>query len=260
MRSDRTGSRCQHLLLRCGGLLILSLQGCTQVEQTTGIEVQLEVLHEADFSQTPEDNPAGRTFTTPAGLEASLDHAYLVLSSLELLPCMVSRATTEWQRLRGVALAHGQSSPVLLASPFVNGLERPDEAPARLGVLRPPPGQYCGLKLTLSPADADAAGLTLASGLEGQTLRLAGRWQDSPSAPPTELQLSTALEGSTFLPFPSPLVLAEADDSARLILQLHYDQWLDALPAVTGGDPDLLAITLLDTILNACSLELVGPP
>lgn len=237
------------------GLAALTLLGgmaCAVVQQSPGIELDFEVVHEASLESTSHESH--RSFETAEGVLIRLDAAYVTLSSLELVACDVA-ARVRPRGWRSVAWAHGTSTPTLLASPFVNGLERPDMEPAPLGVLKPPPGSYCALRVTLAPADVDAAGLPANQAVVGQTLWLQGSWRKDSESTSTPLEVYSALVGTVLLPLPqAPWELTGETPLPVLRLRLAYDQWMDNVP-LEVGDPDVLAASLLNAILGSLSLE-----
>lgn len=234
------------------GLTLSGLLACAVVQQTPGIEVRFEVVHDAIFAGEVEQGP--RSFETVEGVEVTLSTAYLTLSSLELVACEQARAAAPlaWT---SVAWAHGTSTPTLLASPFVNGLERPDLEPALWGVVKPPPGTYCALRVTLAPADEDAAGLPANHAVVGQTLWLQGSWWSEEQAEPIPLEVRVSLVGVATLPLPNgPWILTGEESLPTFRLKLAYDQWLENVP-LEGGDPDVLAVSLFQAVLDSLSLE-----
>lgn len=258
-RTTRTTARGRTLALLMGAASGLGQPlACVWVEQASGIELTLEVTHEGVGSQTPEDNPAGRRFVTDSGMQVSLSYAYLTVSQVTLVPC--ENTTRRVQFLwRGDVRAHGVTSATVMASPFVNGLERPDLEQASLGTLKPPPGAYCALNVRFEPADADAARLPVEPDMVGQTLRMVGSWQLPSQNEPQDLFVSTALVAQVQLPFPDgALVLDEASAHPTVRLTLHYDQWLDTV-AATQGDPDLMAMSILQAMQDSLSLTVESP-
>jgi hypothetical protein len=83
----------------------------------------------------------------------------VVVSELEILPCEPELATRLLQTLFPVAQAHTVDSPTRLGTPMVVNVRAQQSMLA--GVLEPPPGQYCELRVFIGPADADATGLDL---------------------------------------------------------------------------------------------------
>ncbi|MFM7203937.1 MAG: hypothetical protein ACKO6N_24415 [Myxococcota bacterium] len=233
-------------------LTLLEVMACAVVQQSPGIELDLEVVHDASLRSASLDG--ARSFETAEGMLITLDAAYVTLSSLELVACELAARVrpTAW---RSVVWAHGTSTPTLLASPFVNGLERPDLEPASLGLLKPPPGSYCALRVTLAPADEDAAGLPANKAVVGQTLWLQGSWRKDSESTSTPLEVRSALVGTTLLSLPhAPWELTGEEPLPALRLRLAYDQWMDNVP-LEIGDPDVLAVSLLTAILDSLTLE-----
>jgi hypothetical protein len=100
-----------------------------------------------------------------------VDELYWTSAEIELTPCRAA-----WQRaadwLLPEARAHGQSSPLSMADPTVENAR--DTSDVVLGEMRPPAGEYCGLRYVMAPADADAAGLSDAPDMFGKSLLLRG--------------------------------------------------------------------------------------
>lgn len=95
---------------------------------------------------------------TANGSSLSLESAYASFAELELLPCE-SDGPSFAERLRilvtmPTAHAHAQTSPTRLPGPHVIDLLAPDDV--RVGKLRPPPGPYCAIQMTLEPAGLEA--------------------------------------------------------------------------------------------------------
>ena len=257
-RTTRTTARGRAFALLVGAALSLGQPlGCVWVEQSSGIELTLEVEHEAAESQALDGNPAGREFVTDAGMHVWLSYAYLTVSQVALVPCENS-AHTLLSAWRGVAWAHGVTSATVMASPLVNGLERPDAQRESLGTLKPPPGAYCALNVRFEPADADAAKLPAEPNMVGQTLRMVGTWQLPDQAVPQDLFVSTAQSAQVQLPLPDgALVLDDANSRPTVRLTLHYDQWLNTV-AATQGDPDLLAMSILQAMQDSLTVTVAG--
>ena len=83
----------------------------------------------------------------------------VAISELEILPCEPGLVERLKQVLIPVAAAHTDSSPTLLGTPMV--LDVRAEQSVDMGALEPPPGNYCGIRVLISAADADANGLDL---------------------------------------------------------------------------------------------------
>lgn len=128
-------------------LCILLLTACS-VEEEAGTEVQLDLI------------------ATPA---TGGDTTWLVLSELELLPCPEGALAHLSRLVIGRAHAHTTGTPTVLGTPHVVPLQG-TPVTATLGVLKPPPGDYCGLAVRLAPADTDAVRLGGAPDLTGKTL------------------------------------------------------------------------------------------
>ncbi len=96
----------------------------------------------------PRRAPGGAG-VAPRGAPDDVAQAHLVVSAVELVPCAPLARGGPFS-----ALAHTPSTPTRIGVPLVVDLL--DEAPRRLGTLRPPPADWCWLDVWLAPADADA--------------------------------------------------------------------------------------------------------
>ena len=141
----------------------LALSACSMHED--GITVQIGVTRAAqarasDAGQTTAA-AARSTLVTDSDETVHFDHAYVVLSRVELLACTTASRRTRIEELLGpsIAYAHGISSPTVWAVPTV--LDLLDDSAHGLPVARmqPPPGEYCAARITLDQADADAVNL-----------------------------------------------------------------------------------------------------
>lgn len=133
----------------------------------------------------PEHNEPGfRRFTNSSGFEVTLTQAYLVVSAVELLPLSAPNRPApgfgglDW--ILPAAHAHGIGSDTRLADPTVIDLLAPDAVGRVLGELQPPHGYYTAARVTLAPADDDAAFLPDDFDMVGHTVRLVGTMIQAP--------------------------------------------------------------------------------
>lgn len=127
---------------------LFSLPQC--IRMTEGIEV--------DVAYRPAATPA--QIRTDMGYRVKLERALMVVGRVELVRCdtFVRDLTSLFTPAR--ARAHVLETPTSLGEPWVIDLLESGGIPLFAGTLRPPPGDYCSLRLTGMPADDDAIGLT----------------------------------------------------------------------------------------------------
>lgn len=160
-----------------------------------------------------------RSFTTDLGYQVTLTRVDIAFAGVELTPCAGARRVAR----TGVAWAHSAASATRLGESFVVGL---DGAVIALGTLGPPPGNYCGLTASLTPADDDALGLPDAA-MKGLSLRLEGTYRqgDQPAAP-LAVTATLAADAKTAL----GLTLGDGGVSATtLTVRLGASGWLDGV-------------------------------
>jgi hypothetical protein len=133
---------------------------CVLTEHSDGIAVEVVLTH----------LPA-RADAWPAGV--TLDQAFVSVTGVEIVRCAGDPEAAGSWKWTSVAYAHTSGTPTRLGVPAVEDLLAP-AAPRSLGVLHAPPGRYCGVRLTLGPADADALGLEAAPGMLDKSALLDG--------------------------------------------------------------------------------------
>ena len=126
-------------------LPLLALAACGDEE---GIRVGIQA----------QANTLPTSYTTVNGDVALVD-SYVVVQTAELVACP-SVTTMLLKALNPLpsAMAHVETSPTLLGVPVVMTVAG-EQAHTRVGSLQPPPGEYCGIRLNVGPADEDAVGL-----------------------------------------------------------------------------------------------------
>ncbi len=149
----------------------VSLAGC-MATSSPGLELDVHLAHGAP------DDPAAEApllFEASNGEPVAVRQAYVVPSSLELVPC-ASDALAEaiGGAIVSVARAHSEASPTRLGTPVVFDVASGESRDVAWGTLRPPPRRYCALRFGVLPADADAVGMPADASLEGLSSRVAG--------------------------------------------------------------------------------------
>lgn len=243
--------------------VLVSLAPCCDSFQP-GITVRVGVMHL--FAQQggapPPTFASGdeRAFTTDLGYQVRLDSGYVGIQSVELVQCdQPSQPTTTarrlWRALTAprVAHAHTLDGPAFaLGVPYVDDLMRADGDVFTVGAMEPPPARYCGAKVMVGPADADAVGLPAGVNMVGRSLHLVGRfraagetyaWQsfrvDSNATHEVDISLETIQQGQ-----PTPLVLDADHLESTVVVALNYNLWLDDIDLYTATPATLEARVL----------------
>lgn len=205
-------------------MLTLALPHCTMV--TDGIEVDIAY-------QAPATPQAVRT---DLGYRVKLDRALIALGRVELLKCD-NFARQLWGLFApGRARAHEESTPTSLGVPMIIDLMESSGALLFAGTLRPPPGRYCGIRVVLAPADADAIGSTpeRAEMLENSVV-LEGVVEDSETGDQIPLGARITEIIPWNLRFDEPLVF-DSPRSVSISVQIDHMRWFDGIDfAVPGG-------------------------
>lgn len=214
---NRNRSGWTRVTMGFGVILAMAAEGCHTEE--TGSTLHLLAYHHAspDLGGSIPDHsePDGRTFTTDNGWRIALRHGYVVISAVELLrPAALSVRSPASSDLLAwlepfrpatwipTAQAHTKGSPTRLGAPSVIDLLDPDGAGLELGILEPPPGTYDRLRVTIAPADDDAAHRPSDIDMVDRTVALSGtavRGVDS-----LEFSITMAATDSVEIPFAAP--------------------------------------------------------
>ncbi|MEM7447914.1 MAG: hypothetical protein AAF355_06710 [Myxococcota bacterium] len=138
------------------------------VEYKEGIVVELNHYVAGDSDESVEEPDTLR-----------IDHSYLVVQSVELLPCEnTAQVRHPWLESRywlshSKAYAHSEDLPTRIGAPAVIDLK--SKKPILGGVFLPPPEHFCKVRVTVGPADWDAVGLPESVELVGRSASVKGR-------------------------------------------------------------------------------------
>ena len=115
-------------------------------------------------------------------VEVRVDRAYLVVSAVTLTECDAA-PRLPWQSLAALttptipsARAHGPTTPTRLGQQHVLALHQTSRR-VTLGLMEPPPGDYCAIVLDIAAADDDAPGLPKDRAHVGSSLWIEGAWR-----------------------------------------------------------------------------------
>lgn len=196
--------------------------GC--VVNEPGIEVEVSV--------TLDDEDVVRTSDQPLlVIQNNLDYTIelhtgsVAFSSVRLIACGASPiGALNTGELRTTGQAHTLSSGVRSGEPVVLDLLNDDPVGTPLGLLRPPPGQYCSLEMEVLPADDDARDLP-GQFMVGQTLRLLGRWTDAHGQRTRPFAINAPISDRAAIPLSlnGPLTLERPGQPIDVTINLPMD-------------------------------------
>jgi hypothetical protein len=142
------------------------------------------------------------------------------------------------------AHAHGVTTPTRLATPTVERATGTEQVV--LGTLEPPPGQYCGIRYHLGPADPDAAGLDSSPEMEGSSLSAFGTIQ-TVDVPPAPFAIRSRRAAQVTLEL--DLELTTQRREATVLIAHDKERWFAGL-AESGTDAEREA-QLVDAFLGS---------
>jgi len=182
--------------------------------------------------------PADGALVSEGGATLRLGTARLTVLAAALESCPATPTAQLRALLRpSVAHAHSEGSPTRLGEPHVVDLRAATST--ELGEFQPPAGRYCGVRLTLGPADADAVGLP-SPDFAGTTFAITGDI-DPPSARAVSGRSTGNLTTTATL---EPALAVGEGDAARIEL-VFGDATALSTATLAGLTDDALAGTLL---------------
>ena len=208
----------------------LALTAATQcVSYSEGIEVDLAY-------QAP---PMVSAIQTDRGYRVRLKRAMITFGEVELVFCDGEGERTDRllgsSRARALsdlgssrARAHSETTPTQLGVPVIVDLMEGSGIPLFAGTLKPPPGRYCAVRVTCTPADEDALGAGLQrESMLGATVFLEGLVEsaDGEAIGPVGVRATEPIERE--LPFAQPLVLTGQEPTVALSVRLNTLEWFD---------------------------------
>lgn len=260
MTSERTRLRAQ--LAPAALLSVLLLAQCTTHED--GIAVDVGVARskaaDADGGAAAESDE----LTTDLGYRVRLQHAYLVLSRVELLPCTQARLWPALRSLLGtqVAYAHGFSTPTVWAVPQVLDLLDTSSRIVSVARMQPPPDDYCQARIWIDVADADAVALPADVPMVGHSIALEGSFAAPDESAWHPFRYVTSGLDHVDLSFVNgegktvQLSLSSSHLRAEVHLELGYRAILDGLELVDGDYEPLAASAVRNVLSHARAMVL----
>lgn len=186
-----------------------------------------------------------------------LDRALVSVVSLEVLPCVtLSTQLIGWLAPLGIAHAHGGATPTRIAIPHVVDLLADAGTNWASAISRPPPGEYCSVRLTIGPADRDAIGQAPAGLLIDRALEIQGTYLRSGSTERVPFSITSTRTESIDISLvgangaASPLVVNAEQRNVAV------DVWLDPVDLLQGAEPAASVesqdgIVVIDNVLAA---------
>ena len=199
------------------------LPNCMRV--TEGIEV--------DVAYQPAATPAA--VRTDLGYRVRLERAIIAFGRVELIRC--DNFVLDLRKLVTArrAKAHEFSSPTSLGVPLVIDLMESAGVPLFAGTLRPPPGRYCGIRVTGMPADQDAEGLTDENlDRTENSVLVAGRIEDESGQATSALVAKISDVLPCEIRFERPLVF-DGPTLESVSIQIDHTTWFDGIDFALQG-------------------------
>jgi hypothetical protein len=236
------------LVLAGACVLAPAFAACSWHEE--GITVELAVARGAapglgggaGDAGAPAAEVSRRTLVTDLDEVVDLEHAYAVLSRVELVPCATVSARPWLRELIGpsVAYAHDASASTVWTASTVLDLLEPTGGASPIAVLRPPPGDYCAVRITLDRAEAAAQNLPADVAMIGKSIALEGTFTGAAGGVAQPFRYVTATPARADVTFVDrqgrarSLSLSADHLRARVRLELGYAPMFDGVAMVAG--------------------------
>jgi hypothetical protein len=231
------------------GLALLAMASLTQCMQVTdGIEV--------DVAYQPAATPAA--IRTDMGYRVHLQRALLAVGKVELVECdnFVADLWTFVALAR--ARAHQLATPTSLGVPLVIDLMQSAGTAQFAGTLRPPPGRYCGIRVSAMPADKDATGLTEPNlDMMEHSVLITGEVEDASTGALTPLLASIWEILQCEMLFDRPLVF-DSPTLESVSIQIDQKKWFDGIDFALQ-DPDAVQQRITENVRSSLWAALADP-
>ena len=209
------------------GLLLALSAAC--VDHDDGLVVVVDQTHRAGNAG------AGRQFVTDRGYGVTLTRVYVVVRTVQLVPCDAATAQSFGRRLRDFfvlersAFAHSTGVPDYIGVASVDDLMLADGTTSDIGVMQVLDRDHCAVNVLLGPAPESALHLPGDNSMVGRTLHLEGSYRPPGGGDDKPLLIETGEALPRLVPM-SRLSLAPGRAAAQLTL-VHsgYERWLDGL-------------------------------
>jgi hypothetical protein len=240
-------------LAAAAALLALAAASCIVREPGTRVEVDA-LSHAGGTSRA--------TLTSDQGYHVQLDELYIVLSRVELVPCPGAQRASLLREVLGpsIAYAHGTNTATAWSVPYVLAPLH-DDAPVPIAVLHPPAITYCGLRVSLEAADADAERVPHAIDLNGLSMYVSGSYDlDDSGRPGVDFRYQSFVSSTMELPLvdaagqPSVLALSEDNLEVNLRIEISYQQLFDGLALFPGAFSTFGDVLLRQALTHATAV------
>ena len=187
--------------------------------------------------------------------DASVDfrRGFVVVEEVELVPCDPTLTARAWRALSlPVAHAHGESSPTQLGVSVAVDLTQATRIEA--GLLAPPAGRYCSVRLRAAPSDGDGIGVVSEM---GQSMVVEGTAIDQEHGAMT-LEWRSSSVVDRVVDLVEPLVLDASQKEHSLVVTISPEDWLqpkDLLERSPSGGAQLLRRLVQDAQVRHRSLS-----
>ena len=213
-----------------------------------GIEVQVAL----------QAAPSTLAFQTDLGFEIRLEEAVLSIASLELIPCAAGTQVTFLERLlpRGpsTAWAHIDEQPT--ASDAVLPLDALHSGGLAVvaAILRPPPGRYCELRVSLAANDVPAAPPPSSTAEEAPANGLRMRGTARRDGSDYAFSVDAGADRSVRAPLSEVLDLSADRLNGAITLFVDQRRWLDGIDFAHATDRDRHA-RVVDNVLSGLTVR-----
>jgi hypothetical protein len=182
---------------------------------------------EVDVIYQPAATPV--QVRTDMGYSVRLERALIAVGKVELIRCD-NFVVDLWKLVAPArAKAHELATPTSLGVPLVIDLMESAGTPLFAGTLRPPPGRYCGIRVSGMPADDDAEGLTEENlDMMQHSVLIAGQVEDTATGDvaPLLARIWEVLECEML--FDRPLVF-DSPVLESVSIQIDHTSWFDGI-------------------------------
>jgi hypothetical protein len=217
-------------------LILTSLLGCGSSSGSAADGTRVDISAAPTPANSVAQSSGAKSFSNDLGDSITITRAYLVLASatIETVCGLTFTAFADhlFSFVLSNAAAHTTTTPTSTGEPHVINLLAADDVSVGIGSLSPPVNDYCGIRIDMLVADADAAILPTGAGepvMIGKSVYIEGNYTLAGGGSGVILINSSAALANRDLLLSMLLPVSIDNLNGRVDIGINYDTWFNAV-------------------------------
>lgn len=222
--------------------VLSGLSACSSSSGSASAGTQVNISASPSPINTATQAAGAKTFTfsSAPGDSITLTRAYLVISSATIESSCGASFSASLEGILDFLIspvsAHTTTTPTSTGEPYVINLLADDNQSVSIGNLSPPTDDYCGLRLDLLAADADAVNLPIGSGepdMVGKTIHIEGTYSLSGGGSGNIHMSTGASLINRDVMLSALLMISGSNLNGQVDIGINYDTWFNGVDLAT---------------------------